>query len=187
MARISLFVLMEREDDPKKCTAARLVRAGEAVEWRNPSRLPRRMVVLDPQAEKAISREDLGAVIRHGLLVLDCSWKRLERFPSIRAGLSHRSLPFLVAANPTNYGRPQQLSSAEAFAAALYILGDKERAEGLMSRFKWGPAFLQVNRERLEDYSSAPDSAGVVAAQSRLLAEVQGSVRAGERGKNDIG
>jgi pre-rRNA-processing protein TSR3 len=186
MAPVGLFVLMEREDDPKKCTAARLVRSGEAIEWRNPSRLPRRMVVLDPEAEKALSREDLTAAIKHGLLVLDCSWKRLERFPRIRAGLSHRALPLLIAVNPTNYGKPQRLSSAEAFAAALYILGEKEHAERLLSGFKWGPAFFQVNGERLEEYSTATDSTGVVAAQSRLLAEAQGSVRAAERDKKGL-
>lgn len=174
VAEIKLYALREREDDPKKCTAARLVRAGEVTEWRGTSRPPSGMVVLDPMAEKALSREDSEAASRRGLLVLDCSWNRLERFPSIRRGLRHRALPFLVAANPTNYGVPQKLSSAEALAAALYIMGERTRAEALMSRFKWGPAFIQINRERLEAYLEAEDSTGVVSAQERLMLQAAG-------------
>jgi pre-rRNA-processing protein TSR3 len=169
MPAIRLFALMEHEDDPKRCTAAKLVRFKQVQEVKVESKVPRGAIVLDPEAQKAVSREDAGSMVRHGLLVLDCSWNKLAKFPKIRRGLEHRALPFMLAANPTNFGKAQRLSSAEALAASLYIIGEREQAKRLMSLFKWGPVFLDINRERLEEYASAATSAEVVAAQDRML------------------
>lgn len=169
MPEIRLIALMEHEDDPKKCTAAKVVRFGLVKGTRDVKKIPRGAIVLDPEAEKALSREDSAAAARYGVVVLDCSWNRLSRFPRIKSGLRHRGLPFLLAANPTNFGKPQKLSSAEALAASLFILGEPDRAEKLMSLFKWGQTFISINRELLEEYSSASTSAEVVSIQNRRL------------------
>jgi pre-rRNA-processing protein TSR3 len=61
----------------------------------------------------------------------------------------------MLAANPTNYSKLGKLSSAEALAGALYILGEKAQAIAIMDKFKWGHTFLELNSNLLEDYASA--------------------------------
>lgn len=172
MREIRIYALMHRQDDPRKCTAARLLRAGEIKLARSIAKIPRGAVVLDPEAEKAVSREDLDAAIKHGVLVVDCSWNRLDRFPKVKAGLRHRALPFLVAANPVNFGKPQRLSSAEAAAATVYILGEREQAERMMALFRWGDTFIQINRELLDGYCAASSSLEVVSFQDAALRSI---------------
>ena len=109
--------------------------------------------------------------MRSGLCVVDCSWARLADVPFARLkGGEPRLLPFLVAANPVNYGKPTKLSCAEAIGAALVIAGLPGRAEQLLGRFGWGLHFLTLNRELLDAYRRCADGTEVVAAQQRLLA-----------------
>jgi len=80
-----------------------------------------------------------------------------------------RCLPYLVAANPVNYGVPTKLSTVEALASALYIASHREEADRLLSIFKWGPNFVELNLELLESYASAKDSGEVVEVQKRFI------------------
>ena len=83
--------------------------------------------------------------------------------------MKQRSLPYLVAANPVNFGKPFKLTTVEAFAAALYILGEDEQATTILGKFNWGHTFSELNCELLEAYARAKDSSEVIAIQSEYL------------------
>ena len=165
---ISLYIYHADQCDPKKCTGKKMSRFDLARLYDRVSKLPRSAILLDPMAEKAISPADDPG---YGIIVLDCSWEEVERiFPELgKLNLEHRALPFLLAGNPVNFGRPFKLNSAEAFAAALYILGKKEQAKKVLSKFNWGHSFLELNMEPLEEYSKAKNSSEIIEIQSHYI------------------
>jgi pre-rRNA-processing protein TSR3 len=164
-----IYVYDEGQCDPKRCTAKKLVRLGIAKEVHDLRRTPKGCLVLNPAAEKAVSAEDRRTVHNIGILVMDLSWRNIEHFPEVRNRAASRALPYLLAANPVNWGKPMKLSSAEAVAAALYIVGFKEQAKMLLSRFSFGEQFLILNKEPLQLYSEASSSAEVVAIQADYI------------------
>ncbi|NYT02348.1 MAG: DUF367 family protein [Methanosarcinales archaeon] len=162
---MELLIYHANQCDPKKCSGKKLARFGLARLTRRSGAL-RGYLLLSPFSKKAISPEDKGKF--RGLAALDCSWAHAEEVFSTRLADS-RALPFLVAANPVNFGKPFKLSTVEALAAALVILGEPAQAEEILSKFSWGQGFLKLNREPLDDYASARDSAQVVEMQMAYL------------------
>ncbi|MCO8243235.1 DUF367 family protein [Haladaptatus sp. AB643] len=162
---MNLHVRYEGDDDPKKCTARKLARF-DLTELHRSARATPYGIVLNPHAEQALSPADRAET--DTLVALDCSWESAERALFEMPGV-HRALPFLVAANPVNYGKPFRLNTVEAFAAGLCILGERAQAERILSKFRWGETFLELNEEPLRRYADCEDSTEVVAVQQEYL------------------
>lgn len=149
--QVRVFVLQLGQDDPAKCTSTKLCRMRLATQIPYAGRIPREAVVLNPYAE-VFSRQDS---LNRGLVAIDCSWKNAEEVFRRKFRGVNRRLPTLLASNPVNYGSPSMLSSLEAVAATLYIAGYVEHARKLLSIYKWGPTFLTLNHNPLEEYRLA--------------------------------
>ena len=162
---IPLYAYRDNSCDPRKCTVKKLERAGFLKIFPKLSQIHRNSLLLDPTAEQALSPADRFV---RSITVLDCSWEVLDT-GQVASWRTRRALPFLMAANPVNFGKPCKLSSVEALAAAVYIIGDKDRARELLSKVNWGIRFLEVNEEPLELYSCAKDSTEVVKIQADYL------------------
>ena len=164
---MELHLRYEGDDDPQKCTARKLARFDLAALHRTHRETPYG-VVLNPHAEKALSPADRQTAVDGALVALDCSWESAGEAQFSLAG-EHRALPFLVAANPVNFGRPMQLTTVEALAAALVIFSEREQAEEILAKFTWGETFLELNDEPLRRYADCENSTQVVDIQQEYL------------------
>jgi pre-rRNA-processing protein TSR3 len=158
--------------DPKKCTAKRMLKFGLGKEAKTLSAIPSGSIVLSPFSVTALSPADIVHA-RKGLVVMDLTWTNINEFPKVR-GTKERALPYMLASNPVNWGKPMELNSAEAVLASLIILGESEQAELFMGRFNWATEFIKLNGSLLEDYSKAADSIGVVRVQNEYLESMSG-------------
>jgi pre-rRNA-processing protein TSR3 len=165
---VRIVVYHARQCDPRKCSALKLKRFGLVELVFKVELLPRGALVLNALAERAFSPTDKPRMERFGLAALDYSWEQGFQRP-LPPRVVSRCLPFLVAANPVNYGTPTKLSTVEALAAALYIVGLKADAEKLLRLFKWGPELIRLNYERLEAYLKAEDSSEILEMQEGFM------------------
>ena len=160
-----LVAYRDNSCDPRKCTVKKLERAGFIRLVKKISQIPRNTLLLDPTAEQALSPADR---LVKSITVLDCSWEVLNT-GAVSSWRIRRALPFLVAANPVNFGKPCRLSSVEALSAALFIIGEEQQAHDILGKVSWGIRFLEVNEEPLTLYAAAKDSTEVVAIQEQYL------------------
>src|SRR6267378_856921 len=147
---MQIQVLMFKQDDPKKCTAAKLVKFGIATSVRNTSS---KTLILDPFADKMILKND--QLVVDSITGIDCSWELAQKtFVQNFSGI-HRKLPPLFAGNPVNYSKLSKLTTVEAIAGALFIMEFNDLAHEMLNKFKWGHTFYDLNKNLLEDYSKA--------------------------------
>ncbi|HVI21136.1 MAG TPA: DUF367 family protein [Bacillus sp. (in: firmicutes)] len=156
---IKISILMHKQDDPTKCTAEKLVKFKMA---RQVNKIPFGHIILDPFSKVILTNQDKQNI--HGICAIDCSWKLAIKTIKIskRPNVNNRKLPALLAGNPTNYAKLGILSTSEAIAAALYILGYKENANEIMNKFKWGHTFIDLNHDILEDYSHVKEQKKII-------------------------
>ena len=165
---IQIYICNLHTCNPKICTASRIVRFNKAKEIPI-SKIQSKSIVLTPFSQIALSSLDKERVLKYGLVGIDCSWNKIENSRKVLSKGTGRALPFLIAVNPTNYGKPSKLSTLEAIAAALYILGFKEQYFDILSVVKWGDEFHKINENYLTAYSNAKNSKEVVAYQEEFI------------------
>ncbi len=140
--------MMLKQDDPKKCSAAKLVKFGLAKIVKKTSA---KTLVLDPFAKKSIMPSDKK--LSNSITAIDCSWNLADKAFATKFSGIHRKLPPLFAGNPVNYSKLNKLTTVEALAATVFILGNKDLSMELLDKFKWGHTFFELNKNLLEDYS----------------------------------
>lgn len=162
--------------DPKRCSGKKLERLGLIKNLRVGQKFSG--IVVSPNGKGVVCPDDREIVETFGSAVVECSWARLEEVPFNKIGGKHeRLLPYLVAANPVNYGKPWRLNCVEAVAACFAIVGHTDWAELLLSNFSWGLTFLKINKELIDVYSKCTDSDSVESAQKEWLVKIENEAK----------
>ena len=147
---MQINVLMFNQDDPKKCTAAKLVRFGLA---KKITSLRAKTALLHPFSERTLLNNEKTTF--NSITAVDCSWNKAEEMFQKKYSGIPRKLPPLLAGNPVNYSKINKLTTVEALASASFILGNEELCSDLLAKFNWGHTFLELNENLLKDYQNA--------------------------------
>ncbi|KAF8860722.1 DUF367-domain-containing protein [Acephala macrosclerotiorum] len=175
--------------DPKRCSGKKLMKTGLMRELHIGQK--HSGVIISPNAKQTISPADRELMEQYGAAVVECSWARVKEVPWPKiGGKCERLLPYLVAANSVNYGKPWRLNCVEALGAAFYICGHPEWAEEVLSHFSYGEAFLEINSSILKRYAACKDEADIKKTEeawmARLEKEYADSRAEGDDGPEDM-
>ena len=147
---MQINILMFHQDDPKKCTAAKLVRFGLA---NKVTTIRSKTILLHPFSINTLMNKEKNEI--RSITAVDCSWNRAEKMFEKKYSGIPRKLPPLLAGNPVNYSKINKLTTVEALASAAFILGNEELCSKLLAKFNWGHTFLELNENLLKDYQNA--------------------------------
>ncbi|KAL6898803.1 hypothetical protein GGI43DRAFT_407005 [Trichoderma evansii] len=172
--------------DPKRCSGKKLMKLGMMRELHLGQR--HGGVIITPNGKKVISPADSELMDHFGAAVVECSWARTKEVQWNKVGgKCERLLPYLVAANTVNYGKPWRLNCVEALAAAFYICGHAEWAEQILAPFSYGPSFLEINSTLLKKYAACADEAGVKRTEEEWMERLeQEYAESREEGEDDM-
>lgn len=142
--------------DPKRCSGKKLIKMGMMRDLHLGQR--HNGVIITPNGKHTISPADREQMEAYGAAVVECSWARTQEVQWNKVGgKCERLLPYLVAANTVNYGKPWRLNCVEALAAAFAICGHLEWAEEILGPFSYGQSFLDINSTLLRKYAACAD------------------------------
>lgn len=174
--------------DSKRCSGKRLIHFGQMRELAVGQKFAG--VVISPNAKSILSPADRPLLEQFGAAVVECSWVRVKEVPWSRiGGKCERLLPYLVAANPVNYGRPWRLNCVEALAACFMICGREDWAQNVLQHFPYGQPFLEINSQLFTRYAACQDEEEMKAAEEKWLKKLEReyaqSRAEGTNGEND--
>jgi pre-rRNA-processing protein TSR3 len=158
--------------DPKRCSGKKLMKIGLMRELHVGQK--HSGVIISPNAKQTISPADRELMEQYGAAVVECSWARTSEVPWAKiGGKCERLLPYLVAANSVNYGKPWRLNCVEALGAAFYICGHPEWAEQILEPFSYGQSFLDINSSILKRYATCKDEADIKKTQDAWMERLE--------------
>ncbi|KAK4218466.1 ribosome biogenesis protein TSR3 [Rhypophila decipiens] len=154
--------------DPKRCSGKKLMKLGMMRELHLGQR--HAGVIITPNGKQVVSPADKPLLEQYGAAVVECSWARTKEVQWNKVGgKCERLLPYLVAANNVNYGKPWRLNCVEALAAAFAICGHSEWARAILEPFSYGEAFMEINSSLFKKYAACEDAAGVKKAEEEWM------------------
>ena len=131
-------------------------------------------VIITPNGKHVLSPADREVMDAYGAAVVECSWARTKEVQwSKVGGRCERLLPYLVAANTVNYGKPWRLNCVEALAAAFYICGHPDWAEAVLAPFSYGESFIRINSSLLKKYAACTDEADVKRTEEEWMERLE--------------
>lgn len=158
--------------DPKRCSGKKLMKLNLMRELHVGQR--HSGVVITPNGKTVVSPADRELVDTFGAAVVECSWARVKEINWAKVGgRCERLLPYLVAANSVNYGKPWRLNCAEALAAAFAITGHLDWAEQILEPFPYGKAFLEINSSLLKRYAACEDAVAVKKCEAEWMERLE--------------
>ncbi|KAL1861819.1 ribosome biogenesis protein tsr3 [Diaporthe australafricana] len=158
--------------DPKRCSGKRLMKVGLMRGLHLGQR--HNGVIITPNGKHVVSPADKELLETYGAAVVECSWARTKEVQwSKVGGKCERLLPYLVAANTVNYGKPWRLNCAEALAAAFAICGHLDWATQVLEPFSYGEAFLKINASLLRKYAECEDEKAVKRTEEEWMERLE--------------